>query len=690
MVRGLVKRIKSVQTSIVLLGFPALVALAACSADQPGSENGGKGGYGYVSLGLSADTAYIATKATSDPENADEYKVRIYKGEEIVASFLFGEKEESLPLEAGDYIAKASWGTLVAAAFDSLYVEGESKFTIKDGETTPVKLDCRPMNAKVTVDYDAKVKDAYSDYSVSMSTSHTENSPLVYGKDEMRAGYFRVNKEGEKLNLLMKFVAAGKEYPFTNTVDLKPSDFVRLHLKLKEGSDTPTPDPDDTPAPTLSVNVTGLLLGAEKDLTKEVAVTSNAEWNISNSSDWLTADKQAGKVVFTAKTNTTTEARAVTVTLTAVNESKSTSVDITVFQEGKQVVDNTPKLYVDVIEFAAPGEGLQQQVITVRSTHKWDFTNDGSGWLQVSRAGENNATLTLSAAANTTGQSRIGTIVLTAKNGEGQTATTSIKVTQAVKEEDPYIHVDFSNLRLSHTGIIGEVYKVETNQKEWAVSSSADWMKAEKVQGGISLTVESNPKNEVRSAELTLTATQGVRTVTVKIKVTQDAKPLDVPPLQLEIVIDRTFEKEETKTYIIENLYSTEKNFTLEFKDKVPGEFRSQPEGTAPKDFYLNIVGKNGAKIQKCEWAAVVGFDEILVDLADPNADTQAQESAGLVWDKDLRGQSLATIYLEKFIKGLSVGYHEFKITVTGGGTSEEAVAYSNSIALKIQIVDKQ
>ena len=190
------------------------------------------------------------------------------------------------------------------------------------------------------------------------------------------------------------------------------------------------------------------------------------------------------------------------------------------------------------------------------------------------------------------------------------------------------------------------------------------------------LTLDPNEKNEVRSAELILTASQGVRNMAVKITVTQDAKPLDVPPLKVVITINREL-TEKPK-------YSTDKMFDLSFSTK-SGIFQEMKTGTAPENFYLNILGQNGAKIQKCEWAAVSGFSEETIDLVQTKrADTQKFE--GLVWDDDLEGKSLATIYLENFVKKLSVGYHEYKITVTG--VEENGVSYSSATQLKIQITE--
>lgn len=57
-----------------------------------------------------------------------------------------------------------------------------------------------------------------------------------------------------------------------------------------------------------------------------------------------------------------------------------------------------------------------------------------------------------------------------------------------------------------------------------------------------------------------------------------------------------------------------------------------------------------------------------------------------MIWDGDLEGKSLATIYLENFVKKLSVGYHEYKITVTG--VEENGVSYSSATQLKIQITE--
>lgn len=686
------RRLSSVRTMALLFGISIL---SACTADDMGTS-GKKEGSGFVSLDLNADATYSKTKTASDPENVNDYIVNIFQDSEIVTSFLFGEKPEKLALEAGDYVAQATWGTLVPAAFDSLYVEGITNFSIENGETTQVKLDCRPANAKVTVDYADDLKKAYSDYTVSMSTSHTGESPLVYKKDETRAGYFQVDKEGEKLNLKMLFSTSSKEYTFTNSVDILPRDLVRLHFKLgsNEGGgntpdipDTPdvpdTPDipaPPSTPDPTLTVDVAGLLFEASDNLTQSVAVTSNSEWTIVKTADWLTVEKQNGKAVFTAKENNTEEVRKTTVTVVATSGNKSLSADIEVSQQGK-VIDNMPDLAVDIVDLIVSNDAFEQ-TITVRSTEDWSYTNNAEEWLKVTRTDGDATTLTLLAEANAISLSRKAEVAITAGEGD-KTTTVTIRIEQKAKEEDPYIHVDFSDLKLPAAGVTAKAYKVETNQKDWTISSSADWLKAEKQEGSMLLTVAPNDKNEVRSADLLLTANQDVRNIMVKITVTQEAKPLDVPPLKIEITINRDL-VEKPIIYEIENKFSTDKRFTLSFSTE-NGSFPGIKKGTAPDDFYLNILGLNGAKIQKCEWAEVTGFEENKIDLVQTKR-KETSEFDGLIWDDDLAGRSLATIYLENFVKKLAVGYHEYKIKVTGD--DESGMSYSSETQLKIQITE--
>lgn len=668
------KRHSSVRTVVLLLG---LFILSACTSDDL-STSGKKGGSGFVSLSLNTDTAYSVTKASPNPENVNDYTVNILQGSEVVTSFLFGDKPEKLALDAGDYTARATFGTLVPASFESLYMEGTTNFSIKNGETAQVKLDCSPANAKVTVDYADDLKKAYSNYTVSMSTSHTGKSPLVYTKDETRPGYFQVDKEGEKLNLQMLFATSSKEYTFTNSVDFLPRDLVRLHFKL--GNNGSTQDSIKKPDPTLAVNVAGFLFEANKNLTQSVAVTSNCDWTIVNTANWLKVEKQSGNAVFTIAENTTEVARKSTVMLIASNGNKSVSTNIEVFQQGKSSGNNTPDLAVDIIDLKLSGDAFQQ-AITVRSTKEWKYTNNAEDWLTVTRSQEDTTILTLSAGANATAEVRKAMVAITAGEGD-KTTTVTIQVEQKAKEDDPYINVDFTNLRLPSTGVNSQAYTVETNQKDWSVSTSADWLKAEKGEGKMLLTVDPNDQNTVRSADITLMATQGIRNIMVKITVTQEAKPLDVPPLQIVVTINRVLE-EKPITYTIENLFSTEKKFNLSFStgNNILEGIR---KGTAPENFYLNIVGLNGAKIQKCEWAEGLSFNNA-IDLANVKR-SETSALGGLIWDDNLKGQSLATIYLENFVKTLAPGLHKYKVKVTG--TGENNVSYSSETQLEIQITE--
>jgi len=386
-------------------------------------ETNGNGEYGSVLLSVQTDPSFVMTKA--DPENVNEYNIEILQGENIIDTYSYSELPEKLELEPGEYTAKASWGTLSAAAFESLYMEGSKTFTITKGKATQVSLECKPANAKVTVDYSAEVQKAYSDYKVSMSTSHTPETPLIFGKDEVRAGYFKVDEKGEKLNLAMSFFDGGKEYPFKQSTTIKPRDFVRFHVKM---------DPNNI-LPTLSVKPEFYHFTSEGGFRDFMVNTNQSEWEVSYKANWLEVLEWDTFVTIHVYPNNTEEARSTTIAFKTGSGDKSATASVFISQDPNSGTPGNAQITVTPTNIVAKphGETGVEAVVTCKN-EEWTIINDAS-WIKALKE-ENKVVFDFE--ANETKSLRTASVLLkTQKNGKESTATIFVfqEATSAVEPE---------------------------------------------------------------------------------------------------------------------------------------------------------------------------------------------------------------------------------------------------------------
>lgn len=189
--------------------FPLWLALpfflcVACDSDTDG--NGRK--EGNLHLNLAADTTSLAkginsnlTKAVSPDEfeeflTIDDYKIEIRQDSTVAKTYArYDEMPEAITLPAGAYTLTASKGENKAAAFENPYFEGSTDFTIKAGMYTPLEVLCTLGNARITVDYTDDFKEAYSEYTVLLSTKYTSEKMEITQK-ETRPVYFKTSAEG--------------------------------------------------------------------------------------------------------------------------------------------------------------------------------------------------------------------------------------------------------------------------------------------------------------------------------------------------------------------------------------------------------------------------------------------------------------------------------------------------------------
>ena len=221
--------------------FGVLVCASSCYSDRVSAD-----GVGKLRLSLSADTTSLSkginnsTKAAVSDEfekflTTADYNIRIVQQSDTVQTYdRFDEMPSEIELKEGAYTLIASKGDNLPSAFENPYFEGSTDFTVKAGMSTPIDVTCTLGNARITVDYTEDFKEAYSDYTVLLSSAFTSGS-LEIKKDETRPAYMQVAKEGSELGIAirLKKITEDKEktYKIPTPLSIERRQNIRLIFK---------------------------------------------------------------------------------------------------------------------------------------------------------------------------------------------------------------------------------------------------------------------------------------------------------------------------------------------------------------------------------------------------------------------------------------------------------------------------
>lgn len=219
-----------------------IIGLFACDDQKDGSSAHS----GKLRLSLTADTTSLKkgvnsnlTKAVSDEfekfPTVEDYQIRIVTDKDTVKSYdRFDKMPSEIELPEGAYTIVASKGTDLPAAFENPYFEGSTAFTIKEDMSTPLDMTCTLGNARITAEYTDDFKEAYSDYTVLLSSSFA-TTEFEIAKGETRPAYLQVAKEGTDvaIGIRLKKINAEEEktYYVPTALKLERRQNVRLVFK---------------------------------------------------------------------------------------------------------------------------------------------------------------------------------------------------------------------------------------------------------------------------------------------------------------------------------------------------------------------------------------------------------------------------------------------------------------------------
>ena len=161
-------------------------------------------------------------------------------------------------------------------------------------------------------------------------------------------------------------------------------------------------------APVLSVTPTTLNVAAPADSKVSFDITSNTNWTTASGQTWLSTNGSGGfgngKITLTAQANPNTTTRTTTVTVSAKNLPDQI---VTVTQAALSIVMTVS---TNALTIAAPASSKKTFELTSNTT--WTVTSDQAWLTPTAAAGTGNATITLTALANTTNATRKANVTI--------------------------------------------------------------------------------------------------------------------------------------------------------------------------------------------------------------------------------------------------------------------------------------
>lgn len=236
------KRRHSSARAMALFTYISVLILSLSACDEEGhSSKSGK-----LRLSLTADTTSLKkgidsgiTKAVSDEFTqfltTEDYRILIVTDKDTTKSYdRFDQMPSEIELPEGAYTLVASKGNNLPAEFENPYFEGSTAFTVKEGMSTPLEVTATLGNARITAEYTDDFKEAYSDYTVLLSSSYT-TADLEIVKGETRPAYMQVDKDGTNIAIGIKLKKITEEtektYYVPTALKLERRQNVRLVFK---------------------------------------------------------------------------------------------------------------------------------------------------------------------------------------------------------------------------------------------------------------------------------------------------------------------------------------------------------------------------------------------------------------------------------------------------------------------------
>ena len=273
------------------------------------------------------------------------------------------------------------------------------------------------------------------------------------------------------------------------------------------------------------------LLGVQPDYTvfaqpggeQSLALTSNADWTVSQVPDWLSLSAAGGyrdaSLTLAATANPTARLRRATLVFTAGS----------VRREAVVVQDGVPPQMAFSPNSLSFGTDSESKTAALTANVNWSV-GPLPAWITVSpTSGTGNVTLSVTVAANALSTGRSASIRVL--SSDGSEIETSLFVSQLRSSASP------SSLAFAAKGGSQPFALTYTGTGTWSLSTTDNWLQMSPAGGNadamVSVTASANPAGAPRSGKVMITF--GTRTQTVFV--TQEAAALAVTPAGLDFAV---------------------------------------------------------------------------------------------------------------------------------------------------------
>ena len=168
---------------ISILGSLALLVSCSQESDSP---KYGKGGF---NLSLAADCELVEVMRSESSEknvvpDVSDFAITLCNEDNSFSKSW--STIDNMPgdevYDVGNYTISAVYGDINQEGFDLPYYHGETNFTIRDKETTPVNVVCTQGNVKITLQYSEAFVGYFSDYTTTIRTAQGNKIESVKGE----------------------------------------------------------------------------------------------------------------------------------------------------------------------------------------------------------------------------------------------------------------------------------------------------------------------------------------------------------------------------------------------------------------------------------------------------------------------------------------------------------------------------
>lgn len=225
----------------------------------------------------------------------NDCKVRIYEGDKLIRKYSsWSSVPEKIDVSAGtDYRVRVVAGDSVSASLDKKYYEGVETFSVVDGQTTSVEVNCNIANTLVKVNFSEELKTYLASGAVTVSVD-AANGALDYNWSEegteSPVGYYMLPSGKEYLTCVFNATTKnGKKITQTNKIEpAKASTLYTLTYTLS----TEVPEhPTDEGGAFFSLKVDETPLYTQKEeigiYRRPVIRVMSGEEEISTDSPWF-------------------------------------------------------------------------------------------------------------------------------------------------------------------------------------------------------------------------------------------------------------------------------------------------------------------------------------------------------------------------------------------------------------------